>query len=395
MEKELLLPAESMFGSKGLFIVPISTSEYVVQDARGNSSLPFIKANGESLRRDIKANFDIELLVPVSEAREFASKSAFSWAELEHWYVAHLDYALTRWLVGDDLEDFYKECYAIPIAYLSWGYGDGSRENFEFIDKFVREQISKNEVQFSNETLEKWIVLQQFKRIFSELLSLLQRAMDSFVDLLLHQRDCVVAAWNALEQLKTNEVIHRGRDSHRVSTAATMTAISLCSSLDIQSKLIHYLDQVEKTRLKFRPAGGKHFSDLEKFKPKRIPLDLKDEILGFANGSRAVRELIQFRHDVVHSTSAIELEKVYVGFGTPEINGMPLYYAYQAWRDCGTTGQPDRYLGRDYFTGSKVAIECRSLSWIHEVVRLHLTSAARIHAFLTGGSSSLTSLDPV
>jgi hypothetical protein len=73
---------------------------------------------------------------------------------------------------------------------------------------------------------------------------------------------------------------------------------------------------------------------------------------------------------------------VYVGFGTPEIKEMPLHYSFQSWRDCTETGQPERYLGREFFTGKAQEIEHRILTWIEDIINLHIETGAHIHAFL-------------
>lgn len=377
-----------LFATKSLFIVPISDSKYVVQDALGNSSLPHVYRDRADLERSLQANFRVRPLVPIEEQLDHSSLTTFRWGELEHWYVAHLDYALHEHILAGNQEQFHVEAYGIPIAYSQCGHGDGSRETLELVDKFIRGAISEGKLSFTASTLETWLVLEQTKRIFSELMSLLHRAIDSFLELLTTQRDCVRAAFTSLAQLNANEVIHRGRDSHRASTAATMAAISLCTSLDIQSKLIHYLDQVDKIKNRFKPAGGRHFSDLRKFKPRRLPTDIHENLLQSVDRNPAIAELIQFRHDVVHSTSAIELEKVYVGFATPEIKDMPLHYSFQGWRDCTTSGQPERYLGRDYFVGGGQDIEYRVFTWIQDVIGLHLEMGERIHSYLKSVSAS-------
>lgn len=380
-----------LFATKGLFIVPISDTKYAVQDALGHSSLPHVYRDRADLERSLQANFGVRPLVSIEEQLDLSSLTSFRWGELEHWYVAHLDYALHEYILADNREQFYAETYGIPIAYSQVGHGDGSRKTLELVDKFVRRAISEGKLAFTVSTLETWLVLEQIKRIFSELMSLLHRAIDSFLDLLSTQRDCVRAAFTSLTQLNANEVIHRGRDSHRASTAATMAAISLCTSLDIQSKLIHYLDQIDGTNNRFKPAGGRHFSDLRKFKPRRLPIGVHESLLQSVDRNPAIAELIQFRHDVVHSTSAIELEKVYVGFGTPEVKDMPLHYSFQGWRDCTASGQPERYLGRDYFVGGGQDIEYRVFTWIQDVISLHLDMGGRIHSYLKSVSAECAS----
>lgn len=375
------------YATKGLFLVPISNKRYVVQDALGYSSLPHAYHDRVDLERSLQANFGVRPLVRIEEQLPLSSFASFRWRQLEHWYVGHLDYALNRHLISGDKEQFYAEIHGLPLAYLEFGYGDGSRDMLEHVDKTFRKWIAEGKIPVNATTLELWLTLEHFKRIFGELMSLLHRAIVSFLDLLSLQRDCVREAFPSLAQLGSSEVVHHGRDSYRASTAATMAAISLCTSLDIQSKLIHYLDQVFAAGKKFKPAGGRHFSDLRRFKPRHLPGSIHEEFLVAADANSAIAELIQFRHDVVHSTSALELEKVYVGFSTAEVNDMPLHYSFQGWRDCTDSGQPERYLGREFFIGRRLDIEHRVFTWIQDVISLHVDAGARMHAYLEGESS--------
>jgi hypothetical protein len=265
---------------------------------------------------------------------------------------------------------------------LEFGYGDGSKDALEFVDKQVRAGIAQKAVPYDLGILETWLVISQFQRVCTEIASLLGRAIAGFLDLLKAQRACIFEAAPSIAQLACSEVIHHGSDSYAASTAASMSAISMCTSLDLLSKLIHYLDQIDPQAVKFRPAGGTHFSDLLKLKARRLPGEIARELMDARVQNADIAELIQFRHDVVHATSALELEKVYVGYATPEINGMPLHYSYQGWRDCLPNGQPQRYLGRDYFVETHTDIEHRVFTWLQQVISLQLKAAQRIHEFL-------------
>jgi len=76
------------------------------------------------------------------------------------------------------------------------------------------------------------------------------------------------------------------------------------------------------------------------------------------------------------------LEKVYVGTETDEINKMPLFYSAQYARDCLESGQPVRFLGRDYFTEGKADIEIKSLSWIRSICSYHKEVGEKIRSYL-------------
>jgi hypothetical protein len=375
--------ANSFFTTKGLFVRRLNENRYTVHDVFGTSSLPFTTKNETELVDVLLANFKIRPLVDVQNLSEFPNYSEFSWNQLEYYYVAHLDYALHTYLMTEPQSSKYQaEKYFLPVAYLELGHGDGARRTLELIDRTVRDAIAKGTAPFSAETLETWLVINQFGRICSEIMSLISRAIASFIDLLKAQRSCIINSVPSISQLRTNEVIHHGRDSYAAATAASMSAISMCTSLDLLSKLIHYLDQLDPKALKFKAAGGCHFSDLTKLNAGRVPKEIGNELMLERRSNADIAELIQFRHDVVHSTSALELEKVYVGIATAEINDMPLYYSFQGWRDCLPNGQPERYLGRDFFIEKHQDIEQRLFTWLQSVISLQLRAGKRIHEYL-------------
>lgn len=360
-----MVTGHAYFTTKGLILRRLEGSRYIVHDMFGTCSLPFIAANQTELENALIANFKVRLLVDVMNAAEFPTYSEFNWNQLEYYYAAHLGYSLHSYLMTEkQLEKYYEEKLFLPIAYLELGHGEGTRDALEYIDKYVRDAIAVNKTAFTATTLESWLVISQFQRVCSEIMSLLSRAISAFVNLLKAQRSCIVEAKPSISQLSTNEVIHHGVDSYAASTSASMSAISMCTSLDLLSKLIHYLDQIDPDAIKFKPAGGCHFADLIKLKPRRVPAEIAAELMRERHSNADIAELIQFRHDVIHSTSALELEKVYVGVATAEINELPLHYAFQGWRDCLPNGQPVRYLGRDFFVKNHEDIEYRVYTWL-------------------------------
>ena len=372
-----------LFTTKGMFLRKLEERRYIIHDVFGTCSLPFAAENEVELAKKLLDDFRLRLLVDVQISGQLPYYKDFNWDQLEYYYVAHLSYSLHRYLIPEEcLPSFYDEKLALPVAYVDLGHGEGSRKTLEIIDKRVREAVTKGIAPFSQTTLDTWLIINQFERICGEILSLISRAIASFVDLLKAQRTCIFHAVSSISQLHANEVIHQGPNSYAAATAASMSAISMCTSLDLLSKLIHYLDQLEPDTLKFKPAGGRHFADLIKFKARRVPKEIGDELMFAMHSNSDIAELIQFRHDVVHSTSAIELEKVYVGVGTMEINDAPLHYSYQGWRDCLPNGQPERYLGRDFFVEKHQDIEHRIFTWLHSVISLQLNAAKGIHQFL-------------
>jgi hypothetical protein len=383
MSKKMPYSAPHLFTTKGMFLRRLEEKRYVIHDVFGTCSLPFAAEDEAELVKKMLENFRLRLLVDVQIADELPYYKDFNWDQLEYYYVAHLDYALHRYFMSEEcLPRFYDEKLALPVAYVELGHGEGSRKTLETIDKHVREAVTKGIAPFSQTTLDTWLVINQFERICGEILSLISRAIASFVDLLKAQRTCIFHGASSISQLRANEVIHQGPNSYAAATAASMSAISMCTSLDLLSKLIHYLDPLEPGTLKFKPAGGRHFSDLIKFKARRVPKEISEALMHAMHSDSDIAELIQFRHDVVHSTSVLELEKVYVGVGTFEINDAPLHYSYQGWRDCLPNGQPERYLGRDFFVENNHDIEHRIFTWLHSVISLQIDAAKRIHEFL-------------
>ncbi len=371
------------FTTKGLMLRRLDDTRYVLHDVVGTYSLPFLAATESELKGALANDFNIRLLVNLENAGEFPSYREFNWHQLEYYYAANLGYALHSYLMKpQELEKFYVETLSLPVAYLEIGHGEGSKGMLETIDKVVREAVLSNKAPFSAATLERWLVISQFGRVTSEILSLLSRAITGFINLLKAQRSCIIEARPTISQLSTNEVIHHGTDSYAAATFASMAAISMCTSLDLLSKLMHYLDQIDPSNIKFKPAGGCHFSDLTKLKSSPSLGGIATDLMHERHANPDIAQLIQFRHDVVHSTSALELEKVYVGIATPEVNGAPLHYAFQGWRDCLPNGQPVRYLGKDFFVEQHEDIEYRIFTWLQKVIALHLRAAESMHRFL-------------
>jgi len=378
-------PQNTLFTTRGLFLSQLADGRHIVQDVFGTCSLPFEADSTANLGAKLLNDFGIRALVDVRNTSEFPSFSEFNWNQLEFYYVAHLEYSFHDYLMNvAERAVYHDEKLALPVAYLELGHGDGARSLLELIDRNMRTAAASGKAAFRLKTLETWLVICQFQRICSEMLSLISRAITAFVDLLRAQRECINSAAESIVQLGANEVIHHGRSSYNASTAASMATISMCTSLDLLSKLIHYLDQVEPLEIKFKPAGGRHFADLTSFRGRHVSKDIAGDLMRARSTNPAIAELIQFRNDIVHSTSALELEKVYVGVGNEEVKGAPLHYSFQGWRDCLPSGQPERYLGRDFFVSKGEDIEHRVFTWLQEVIKLQLTAGQQIHEFLAG-----------
>lgn len=213
-------------------------------------------------------------------------------------------------------------------------------------------------------------------------MALLNRSIRSLLDFLIVQRATIAEENWAREHMDVSEIVHSGPKSYQAASLATICVISLCTSLDIMSKLIHFVNASSRPTEKFKSTQGKHFSDLYKTKANTLPQDFFKAITNKWEDLPGASSLIQFRHDLVHSTAALELEKIYVGCQTGEINELPLHYAFVPWRDCNANGQPIRYLGREYFTSGGVDMESQLLCWTKSVISLHLYTGEQLLDFL-------------
>lgn len=371
------------FASKGLFIRKIRDSSYVIQDIFGTCSLPF-QAKEEELNEKASAIAKVQKLVTINLDSEFPDLSDFRWNELEHYYITHIDYALLRCLInGEEAERYHSISRFFPIGYLELGYGDGSKSTLEFIHNTFKKTCNGDNSPIQEKDLELFLTINQARRICKDIMSLSSRSISAYTELLRSHRQCIAKSHHTIEPLGSNEIIHHGPDSYKAASAVTSLVITLCSSLDLSAKLVQYLNSMNPTNSQFKPARDIQYHDIKKIKPKFIPENSLKNIIELQNSNPDIPEIIQFRNDLVHSTSAIELEKIYIGIGTPEINEIPLVYSAQYARDCLDSGQPIRFLGRDYFVEEKMDIEIKVLSWIHRVFEYHLGVAKEIHHHLS------------
>lgn len=372
--------------TKGLFLRSIRKQSYVIEDVFGCATLPFTSSY-DLIDDKLQQLANVKKLVPVSESSKFSCLESFSWGELDYYYAVNIESAFKRYLMTQkDVDKYHLSGGLMPMAYLDCGRGDGSKEVLENINNIVKDSIKNGTAPFNENFLNRWLVVNELSRVCSDILSLILRAIYAFIDLLNIQRDCIKQGSIDLEHLGCPEIIHTGKTTYSASTAASIAVISLCTSLDLSSKLIHYIDSISVSEPNFKPSSGKHFGDLKSMKSKNISENDFHSIQKSLNEINGLSALIQFRHDIVHSTSAIELEKLYIGEGTPEINGLPLHYSFQGWRDCQDNGQPIRYLGRSYFTSNNVDIESRIHSWLLSSISAHIDVGKVVHDFFIRNS---------
>ncbi|MDV6343809.1 hypothetical protein [Nitrosomonas sp. Is37] len=382
--------------TKGLFLRQATQCKYVLEDVFGNCTLPF-EATTPALAFD--AAYDlarVRILCHESECQEMSSFSSFKWFELEKYYVARLTDYFRYWQVGqNNVSVFDMLTHGLPTAYIDAGFGEGTRDELEKVDKFVNAKAEFGVLPFTNQYLAIKLSHVQLRRICSDLMSLIHRAITAFVELLKIQRKTIMEECWSAEHMGVPEIVHTGPKSYRTATSVTICVISLCSSLDISSKLIHFLNSCASPIVRFRGAQGKHYSDLQKMRPISLPENLVKGIVERITREKEFHSLIQLRHDIVHSTTALEMEKIYVGNKTGEVNELPLCYSFMPWRDCLESGQPLRYLGRDYFVGYGMDIEWQLLNWIRAVIDYHLFVGAALYGFLTSNLAEDTGVQLV
>ncbi|UUY07725.1 hypothetical protein LRS11_18175 [Pseudomonas sp. J452] len=369
--------------SKGLFARNVGGERYVLEDVFGVCTTPFLAKDIEELSATISALARVSIICSEECLNPMASPEFANWFELENFYVSKISDHYRYWQVGRNLVETYDGVSAmLPIAYFETGFGSGSKDVLEFIDKHISTAAINSTVPFTPSCIAIRLSHIQIERMCSDLMALLNRSVRSLLDFLIVQRATIAEENWAREHMDVSEIVHSGPKSYQAASLATICVISLCTSLDIMSKLIHFVNASSRPAEKFKSTQGKHFSDLYKTKANTLPQDFFKAIINKWEDLPGASSLIQFRHDLVHSTAALELEKIYVGCQAGEINELPLHYAFVPWRDCNANGQPIRYLGREYFTSGGVDMESQLLCWTKSVISLHLYTGEQLLDFL-------------
>ncbi|MGK7931695.1 MAG: hypothetical protein AB4041_09705 [Microcystaceae cyanobacterium] len=360
-------------GTKGLNIREISTNKYIIEDVFGQSSLPYKVNNFSQL---IDESYKIAKTIPLItdyDSLFFDLKLNSSYLyDLEKYYICRLCDSYRVWQCGTSNYRKYDLLIGLlPIAYVEYGYSRGSKEVFELIHQQILKLVKNDEI-LSENVLNLHLRHLQLQRICDDIVALLNRAIYAFKNILDYQRKLIREHSSSLISLKSNEIIHKGKESYEISTSATIAVISLCTSLDISTQLIDFLNNSITPVQQFKPSQGKQYKDLKNIKPNVLLKTQLNCIRQIWAKLPHIKSLIQFRHDLIHKTTALELEKIYIGMGTKEICNLPMHYSFQAWRDCDDNGQPHRFLGRDYFTGSGIDFEKQLNNWITDVIQGHL-----------------------
>jgi hypothetical protein len=372
--------------SRGLDVLQIDPARFAITDPFGCSAIPFNATSHQDLLSEVRQQANI---VPLTlrdgtllrSDQDTRDTPAMPWS-LEEPYVARIPDYYRIWLCGrGDFQGFDASTGYLPLAYLEAGFGGGGRDFFQEIHGQVLSGKGPYARVFTPDLVLAHLHHIQLKRICDDLLALTSRALGAFGRVLRLIRDAVRTQSGDLAGLGP-ELIHIGALSYEIATNVTVAVISATSSLDVGAKLIGFINETKLPPRKFRGASGHYFSDLPKFRAETMPESVLQAIKDTWKAKSSIPELIQWRHDLVHSTTALEIERLFIGMGTGCINGLPLHYAQLHMRDVEPSGQPHRFLGRDYFTSQDRDLEVALHTWLADVIAGHSEIATLLRAFI-------------
>lgn len=381
--------------SKALDVREIELGMFGLVDALGKCTAPSCVADGD-LRATLRrlgnivpiAHIDGSLLLG---PRHMFDGATIPWA-LHEPYVARVPDLYRIWLCGKgDFHKFDAKQSRLPLAYGESGFGTGDRQSFEEIHAEMSNGKLPWAVGIPQELLTAYLRHAQLKRLCDDQLALIDRAVKAFQRVLNLMRRAVRENAHALKMLGAVEIQHACPACSDIATFVTMAAISAVTSMDIMTRLVAFINDTDLPPKKFRPQGASYFANIQIMKPKALPLSVLDRIREAWSCRPSIDELVQFRHDVIHSTTALELERrIYIGYATAEINSLDLHYAQLPARDCESNGQPVRFLAREFFTGQHRNMDEVLGTWLVDVVTAHIVTAREIQDFITGAIVNAT-----
>jgi hypothetical protein len=368
-------------GTLGIDIKEISSDLYTLKDSFSNCSIPFESKTFCELQKEVLSLCNAEILGEKSSLLD-TYLTMFKWYELEEIYAVEISNKFRIWQYEGDFHDYDRQSLFMPIIYTDYGYGLGSKLELQKFHEFI---LGVDELPFNKEILMLKLAHLTVDRICSDILSLLHRSIDALLKILLLLRQCVSFSAFRLhnELFDPKEISYTGKISQEISSAATIAIISLCTSLDLSAKLMNFINKCEKPVNRLIPIPGKTFSDRNNMKAKAIDSEVIENFNVIWNNSKSASFILQARHDLIHNTTALELERIFIGFGTEQINEFPLYYAYLPSRDCNENGQPVRYLGRSFFIDQNHSFEKILMDWILDIIDGHVAIGENLLNFIS------------
>lgn len=392
-------PTNSLPGflcSKAIDIREVKEGSFVFVDAVGGELEGFNATDHIMLVEAAKRLLDIvplahadgSLLLENGHSRDGVT---IPWS-LEEPLVARIPDFYRIWLCGlGDHRVFDSARSHIPLAYLEWGFGTGDRDEFQKLHATTLKMAANGDAPFSEEMLYALLHHVLLKRICDDVLALIDRASRAYQRFLFLLRQSVRANVGDFQHLGATEIQHSGPWSIELATLVTVAVISAVSSMDVITRLIIFVNDTEFPIAKFKPQGTSYYSDLQKLKPGALPASILDAIKAAWSRKSSLLSLIQYRHDLVHSTTALELERnLFIGKGTDELNAAPLFYAVLLSRDALPTGQPVRFLAREYFTSSGDTVDVVVAGWLKDVIEAQAATASQLQAFIDAARSTAT-----
>jgi hypothetical protein len=178
---------------------------------------------------------------------------------------------------------------------------------------------------------------------------------------------------------------------NEVASLTTSATLYLATSLDLTAKLVGFVNSTQLNSGRFYPPGQVLISDLSRLKPSLLQKQQLDAIRAIQMDRAIQNQLILFRHDLVHNTTALDLERgFFVGRRTPCINELNLYYSYLPWRDSDANGNPERFFGRSYFAGQSNDMEVAIQGWLCAVTEFVIATSYSLRQALAELADSST-----
>lgn len=376
--------------SKALDVREIEPGRFVIVDALGARSEVFNVEGHEQMLVECRQRANVVPLTHVDGslllgAGHKLDGRTIPWS-LEEPYVSRIPDSYRIWLAGrGDHQVFDAKRSFLPLAYAEAGFGAGACEVFEEIHtEMMKHQEGQPEaIAIPREMLMAFLHHVQLRRLCDDQLALVDRAVKSFQRVLFLMREAVRRNAHAIPQLGVPEIEHTSPLAAEIATYVTVAVTSIVSSMDLMTRFVAFVNDTDLPPTKFRPTGTTYYADLSTMRAKTLPLDVLDRTRQAWSSRPSLPELVQFRHDLIHSTTALEIErKVFIGIGTQQVNSLPLHYTQIPARDCGPNGQPLRYLGREYFTAQGRNMDEVLQMWLVDAVEAHAATAREIRTFI-------------
>jgi hypothetical protein len=288
---------------------------------------------------------------------------------IEELYVARIpDYYRILLCGKGDRNLFDAKKLMLPIAYQEVGFGgSGGKEILEFSHQFALE-LAKDRGFITRQIIAAFLTHIELKRLCDAVYAHFRRACFEFRRLVTGMRSVVQAESALLNRMEWNELTHKSEATFQLATCVTNGVISLATTLEVLAKLVQFVNATEFNVPKYQIPHFNGGMDLTGIRPALMSECDLSLFRSLWIAEHVMNEIALFRHDVVHNTFPMELERnFYIGKGTPFVNELPLLYCYMPWRDSMADGKPVRCMGRSFFTGSERDMDATFGEWIAAV----------------------------